>query len=37
MSTWWGEGYESSKKRFCKSYNLSGKKKAKLIYDGIDV
>ena len=37
MLSWWGEGYESAKNKFCKTYSLSGRRKAKLIYDGLMV
>jgi hypothetical protein len=37
MSDWWDEGYESAKNKFCKIYNLSGRKKAKLVYNGLEV
>jgi len=37
MLSWWDEGYESAKNKFCKTYSLSGRKKAKLIYDGLIV
>ena len=37
MLSWWDEGYESAKNKFCKTYNLSGRKKAKLVYNGLEV
>ena len=34
MLKWWDEGYESAKRKFSKTYLLSGRKKIKMIRDG---
>jgi len=35
MSEWWDEGYESAKLQYCKTYELVGRRKPKLIFDGM--
>jgi len=34
MTEWWEEGFESAKSQFYKSYELIGRRKPKLIFDG---
>jgi predicted patatin/cPLA2 family phospholipase len=35
MNDWWKEGYESAKLQYCKTYELIGKRKPKLIFNGM--
>lgn len=36
MTQWWDEGFESAKSQYHKTYELSGRKKARLLYDGVN-
>jgi predicted patatin/cPLA2 family phospholipase len=35
MTQWWDEGFESAKAQYSKTYELVGRRKAKLIHDGM--
>jgi len=35
MTEWWDEGYESAKQKYYKSYELTRRKKPRLVYDGV--
>lgn len=37
MTEWWDEGYESAKLKYYKSYELVGRRKPKLVFDGMDI